>query len=169
MTHTTTVIGWRINLVTPAGLIFGFDRTGHSRPATCHPAPDQRNLARGHHRSPHRSCECGWRIITNPSQFPAFFDGIGRHWWRDRVAIQAEAIGPLLPGIEAGRAPDPADTVRARRLRWVPGSPIVVPGRLAHLSAPLEANYPGRVIVLLSDDWAAFPAAANRTDFEANQ
>lgn len=164
----TTVTGWRINLVTPAGHIHGFDRTGHSRAAACHPAPDQHNLARGHHRSPHPDCECGWRIVTNPHQFPDFFDGHGRHWWTDRIAIQAEALGPTLPGVDTGRTADPADTVRAHHIRWIPGSPIIVPGRLSYLAAALKANYPSRrVIVLPSHNWAAFPATVSQLDRKA--
>ncbi|MBM4535793.1 hypothetical protein GS433_15485 [Rhodococcus hoagii] len=158
---TSAVIGWRINLVTPAGRIYGFDRAGHSRSAACHPAPDQHNLARGHHRSPHPRCECGWRIVTNPRQFPDFFDGRGCHWWRDRVAIQAEAFGPTLPGVDTGLTADPPDTIRAQRIRWIPGSPIILPGRLSYLATSIEANYPGRVTILPSRDWAAFPATVS--------
>lgn len=158
---TETVCGWRINLVTRNNRIYGFSPSGLTSPARCHPAPGQDNIIDRHHRSPHVDCECGWRIVTNHDQFPNFFDRRGRHWWRDRVAVQVEAIGPVLAGVDTGLTADPPDTVRARQLRWIPGSKIVVPGRLGNLTDSLRMNYPGRVVVLPSRDWGAFPDAVD--------
>ncbi|MDV2477841.1 hypothetical protein F8M49_25030 [Rhodococcus zopfii] len=164
MNITRAYRGWRINLVTRNHRIYGFRPDGLTAPARCHPAQRQDNVLHKHHRSPHTDCECGWRLITNSQRFPEYFDGIARHWWRDRVAIQVETVGPTLPGVDSRQGPDPHDTIRARQLRWIPGSKIVIPGRLAALTEPLAANYPGRVVVLPSRDWSAFTDVVSETE-----